>query len=142
MIICILVTVRALTYHILDIVCYIPLKHIFTLSNVIHVPHITKPLLSVQKLCRDNHVYFEFHASMFYVKDLVTKEVVLSGQSNDCLYVLFESSAKSIPQTFWSPCTSAIVDLWHRRLGHPIPRILNLLDSGNKIVCTYRRSLA
>jgi hypothetical protein len=97
MIICILVTVRALTYHILDIVCYIPLKHIFTLSNLIHVPHITKPLLSVQKLCRDNHVYFEFHASMFYVKDLVTKEVVLSSQSNDGLYVLSESSARSIP---------------------------------------------
>ena len=24
-------------------------KHIFTLSNVLHVPHITKPLLFVQK---------------------------------------------------------------------------------------------
>ena len=43
----------------------------FTLSNVLHVPHITKPLLFVQKFCRDNHVYFEFHAFMFYLKDLV-----------------------------------------------------------------------
>jgi len=60
----------------------------FTLSNVLYVPHITKPLLSVQKFCRDNHVYFEFHASVFYVKDLVTKEVLLSGQSHDGLYVL------------------------------------------------------
>jgi hypothetical protein len=51
----------------------------FTLSNVLHVPHITKPLLSIQKLCRDNHVYFEFHASLFYMKDLITKEVLLSG---------------------------------------------------------------
>jgi histone deacetylase 1/2 len=24
-------------------------KHIFTLSNILHIPHITKPLLSVQK---------------------------------------------------------------------------------------------
>jgi histone deacetylase 1/2 len=54
-------------------------KCMFTLSNVLHVPHITKPLLFVQKFCRDNHVYFEFHASMFYVKDLVAKEVLLSG---------------------------------------------------------------
>jgi histone deacetylase 1/2 len=72
-------------------------KHIFTLSNILHVSHITKSLLSVQKFCRDNHVYFEFHASMFYVKDLITKEALLFGQSNDGLYVLFESSATSVP---------------------------------------------
>jgi len=115
-------------------------KCMFTLSNVLHMPHITKPLLSVQKLCRDNHAYFEFHASMFYVKDLVTKEFLLSCQSYDGLYVLSESFATSVPQAFWSPCISATVDLWHRRLGHPTPRILNLLISGNKIVCTSRRS--
>jgi histone deacetylase 1/2 len=113
----------------------------FTLSNVLHVSHITKPLLFVQKFCRDNHVYFEFHASMFYVKGLVTKEVLLSGQSHDGLYVLSESSTTSVPQTFWSPCISATADLWHRRLGHPTPRIFNLLVFGNKIVCTSRRSL-
>jgi histone deacetylase 1/2 len=113
----------------------------FTLSNVLHVPHITKPLLSVQKLCLDNHDYFEFHASMFYVKDLITEEVLLSGQSHDGLYVLLESSATSVPQAFWSPCIFATADLWHRRLGHPTPRILNLLVFGNKIVCTSRCSL-
>ena len=48
-------------------------KHIFTLSNVLHVPHITKLLLSAQKFCCDNHVYFECYASVFYVKDLITK---------------------------------------------------------------------
>jgi len=116
-------------------------KRMFTLSNVLHVPHITKPLLSVQKFCHDNHVYFEFHASMFYVKDLVTKEVLLSGQSHDGLYVLSESSATLVPQAFWSHCISATADLWHRRLGHPTPCIFNLLVSGNKIVCTSRRSL-
>ena len=54
-------------------------KHTLKLSNVLHVPHITKPLLSVQKFYRDNNVYFEFHASVFYVKDLITKEVLFSG---------------------------------------------------------------
>jgi hypothetical protein len=47
-------------------------KRIFTLSNVLHVPYITKPMLYVQKFCRDNHVYFEFHDYLFYVKDLIT----------------------------------------------------------------------
>ena len=94
-------------------------KHIFTLANVLHVPYITKPLLYVQKLCRDNHVYFEFHTSMFYVKDLITKEVLLSGKSHDGLYILSESSETSVPQAFWSPCISMTADLWHRCLSHP-----------------------
>ena len=117
-------------------------KRIFTLSNVLHVPYITKSLLSVQKLYRDNHVYFEFYASMFYVKDLITKEFLLSGQSIDGLYVLSVSSVMSVPQAFWSPYISATADLWHRRLGHPTPRILYLLVSNNKVICTSRRSLA
>ena len=116
-------------------------KYTFTLSNVFHVPHIIKPLLSVQKFRRDNNVYFEFHASVFYVKDLTTKSVLLSGQSNDGLYVLSESSATTIPQVYWSPCVSATVDIWHRRLSHPTSLIFHLLVFKNKIMCTSRRSL-
>jgi hypothetical protein len=116
-------------------------KRTFTLSNVLHVPHIIKPLLFVHKFCCDNNVYFEFHASMFYVKDLTTKVVLLSGQSNDGLYVLFESSATTIPQAYWSPCVSATADLWHCRLGHPTSFIFNLLVSKNKIMCTSKCSL-
>jgi len=99
------------------------LKFIFTLSNALYVPHITKPLLSVQKFYRDNHVYFEFNAFMFYVKDFVTKKVLFFSHSNDGLYVIFESFATSVPQAFWSPCISVTADMWHRRLGHPTPHI-------------------
>jgi len=116
-------------------------KGTFTLSNVLHVPHITKPLLSAQKIYCDNNVYFEFHASVFFVKDLTTKVVLLSGQSNDGLYVLFESSATIIPQAYWSPFISATADLWHRRMGHPTFYIFDLLVFKNKIMCTSKRSL-
>jgi hypothetical protein len=116
-------------------------KHIFKLYNVLHVLYITKPLLSIQKFCRDNHVYFEFHTSVFYVKDLITNEVLLYSQSSDGLYILSESFVMSIPQAYWSPCISVTVDLWHHRLGHPTSCILNLLISKNKLVCTSRRSL-
>jgi hypothetical protein len=78
---------------------------------------------------------------VFYVKDLTTKTVLLSGQSNDDLCVLSESSATTIPQAYWSPCVSIIADLWHRRLGRPTSYIFNLLVSKNKLMCTYRRSL-
>jgi hypothetical protein len=72
-------------------------KRTFTLSNILHVPHITKSLLLVKKYFRDNNDYFEFHAFMFYVKDLTTKTVLFSGESNNGLNVLSESSATSIP---------------------------------------------
>jgi len=44
------------------------LKCAFILSNVLHVPYITKPLLSIQKFYGDNNVYFEFHTYVFYEK--------------------------------------------------------------------------
>ena len=63
--------------HIVHTTLHFP-KHIFKLSNVLHVPHITKSLLSIKKFCHHNHVHFEFHDSVFYVKDLISKEVLLS----------------------------------------------------------------
>jgi len=78
------------------------------------MPHITKPLLFVQKFYCDNNVYFEFHESVFYVKDPITKEVLLSSQSNDGLYILSKSSTISIPQAYCSSYISATATLWHR----------------------------
>ena len=56
--------------------------------------------------------------------------------------VMMVFMSSSIPQTFWSPCIFATVNLWHRCLCHPTPRILNFLVSSNKIICTSRRSLS
>jgi hypothetical protein len=72
-------------------------KYTFTLSNVLHVSHITKPLLFVHKFYYDNNFYFEFHAFVFYVKDLTTKAMLIFDQSNYDLYILSKSSATSIP---------------------------------------------
>jgi histone deacetylase 1/2 len=44
-------------------------KCTFTLSNILYVPAIKKPLLSVQKFYLENNVFFEFHSSLFYVKE-------------------------------------------------------------------------
>ena len=110
--------------HLGHIKIYTPHRS-FTLSNVLHVPAIMKPLLSIQKFYLDNNVYFEFHTHVFYVKDFNTYEVLLSGYSKDGLYALTKFSVTSVPQAYWSPCTSASADLWHRRLGHPTSRIFN-----------------
>jgi len=71
---------------------------------------------------------------MFYVKDLHTNKILLSAQSQDVLYALSRSSITSIPQAYWSPCISASVDLWHRRLGYPTSCIFQFLVSKNKII--------
>lgn len=39
------------------------------LQNLLHVPSITKNLISVSQFARDNSVFFEFHPIFCYVKD-------------------------------------------------------------------------
>jgi len=70
-----------------------------------------KRLLSIHQFCNENSVFFEFHSSVFYLKDLITKEVLLSGQSKDGLYVLSESSATSLPQDLLSASLPTLADI-------------------------------
>jgi hypothetical protein len=81
-------------------------------------------------------VFFEFHSSISYVKDLITKEDLLSGQSKDGLYILLESSTTFMPQAFLSTSLSTSTDIWHRRLGHPSSWVLSCLASNKKVTCT------
>ncbi|KAL4360589.1 hypothetical protein GQ457_04G012070 [Hibiscus cannabinus] len=49
------------------------------LNNVLHVPSITKNLVSVSKLTRDNKVFLEFHARSCVVRDEDTGDVLMTG---------------------------------------------------------------
>jgi hypothetical protein len=71
------------------------LKCTFIFSNILYVPHIKKPLLSVQKFCLENNVFFEFHPFVFYVKKLITDDVLIFYGSKNGLYVIYESSVIS-----------------------------------------------
>jgi len=75
---------------------------------------------------------------VFYVKDLISKEVLLSSQSSDGLYILSESSATFVPQAFLSMFVSSTADVWHRHLGHLSSCILWSLVLNNKVACTSR----
>jgi hypothetical protein len=70
---------------------------------------------------------------------LMTKKVLLSGQSRDGLYVLFESSATLLPQVFSFTCLSPSADVWNCRLGHPSPCILHFLVSNKKVSYTSKQ---
>ncbi|PKA52500.1 5'-3' exoribonuclease 2 [Apostasia shenzhenica] len=56
------------------------------LKNILHVPSITKNLLSVQQFTHDNNVLFEFHPHEYFVKDRATGKILLCGGTKNGLY--------------------------------------------------------
>ena len=119
----------------------------FSLNNLLHVPGLTKNLLSVSQFCKDNGVYFEFYSDSCCVKSQVTKETILQGILRGGLYVfpdLHSTSTEPIPlnnslnnsvcsidvspSSFIASClnnSSINFGLWHARLGHPSSRIVH-----------------
>jgi uncharacterized membrane protein YgcG len=62
------------------------------LKHILHVPQINKHLLSVRKLVLDNNAFVEFHPNCFFVKDRITKTILLRGGCKHGLYTLPSSS--------------------------------------------------
>jgi len=90
------------------------------LTDLLHVPAITKNLLSVSKFCRDNNAIFEFHSNNCYVLDQETKRVLLQGYLKDGLYIF--PALHSLP-SFSVHSMSFIaepisINQWHERSGH------------------------
>ncbi|KAJ0857667.1 putative RNA-directed DNA polymerase [Helianthus annuus] len=115
-----------------------------TLSNVLHVPQLKRNLLSVQKFCVDNNVFFEFHASYFVVKDESTRTILLTGPSEHGLYSLRLPQLKSLPKVAFT-AFKASSTIWHQRLGHPHAQVfrsivshfhLPVLDKLSSSLCT------
>ena len=114
-------------------------SHPLSLKNILHVPSITRNLLSVKKFTLDNNVFFEFHPWYFLIKDRDTRRVLLRGGCHEGLYNLDVSSVK---QVFSSIKVSR--EQWHSRLGHPATQIvqhvlhrheLPSLSVNNAVVC-------
>ncbi|KAJ9548514.1 hypothetical protein OSB04_021057 [Centaurea solstitialis] len=109
----------------------------FSLSNILHVPEIKKNLLSVQKFCLDNNVFFEFHSSFFVVKDESTRTTLLTGPSEHGLYSLRLPQLHSIPPVAFSAARASSTT-WHKRLGHPNQRLFNFMLSSLSLPVTNK----
>nr|KYP45414.1 Retrovirus-related Pol polyprotein from transposon TNT 1-94 [Cajanus cajan] len=108
---------------------------VFILKDLLHVPHITKNLLSVSKLCRDNEVYLEFHINHCFVKSQDSKEILLQGNLKNGLYV-FDAVKFLKPDAnsaAYVPTVSTILNVqryeksyvvWHNRLSHASRKIV------------------
>ena len=66
------------------------------LHNTLHVPEITKNLISISQFTKDNNVVIEFFSDYCLVKDKITKNTLLEGALRQGLYQLNFSKVKSI----------------------------------------------
>jgi GAG-pre-integrase domain len=81
------------------------------LSNILHVPSISKPLLSISQLLADNNVYVQFHANLCLVKECTSHKVILQSIKRDGLYLVSAAHQELL-------CQQDSSQLWHLRLGH------------------------
>jgi histone deacetylase 1/2 len=100
------------------------------LRNVLHVPKITKNLISTHRLTNDNDVSVEYFPSFFVVKDLATRKSLLRGPCRGGLYPF-------LPSTLHHDKAAMLASVnkkqWHHRLGHPSSQVVQSILSLNKL---------
>ena len=139
----------------------------FKLHKLLHVPSISKNLLSVSQFAKDNFVFFEFHPYLCLVKSQMTNKILLQSVVGvDGLYsfhnirlqdhspqLLSTSISTSIPAPTVNKNSSvasssvisppSTVSLWHARLGHPNSHVMKLvfnqcnISSSNKFFSDF-----
>lgn len=103
-------------------------------KDVLVCPNIAKSLLSVSKVTKDYPCTFEFDCDAVRVRDKETKQILLLGRNgSEGLYMLNDQQARVF---YSSRQTIASDEVWHRRLGHPNPHILQQLSANKAIVIT------
>jgi histone deacetylase 1/2 len=78
-------------YHIGHSSLSTPSSKPLHLRGVLHVPSVTRSLLSVRRFTIDNKVFIEFHPKKNLVKDRYTRFILLSGRCHGGLYRLDEN---------------------------------------------------
>nr|GFA65737.1 ribonuclease H-like domain-containing protein [Tanacetum cinerariifolium] len=102
------------------------------LNNVLITPHIVKNLIFVCQFIRDNNCTIEFDVFGFFVKDFMTRRVLLRCDSTGDLY----------PVTHPCPIPHAFLvsqHTWNQRLGYPGGDVLCRLVSNNVISCNNEK---
>jgi hypothetical protein len=106
----------------------------FDLKNILHVPSVSKNLLSVHRFTLDNHVFIEFHPFFFLIKDIKTRRILFKGPCYGGLYPLLPTLNTTAKLAFAAIKPSS--STWHRRLGHPSSFIVQQVLRKNKIAYT------
>nr|GEU82310.1 ribonuclease H-like domain-containing protein [Tanacetum cinerariifolium] len=96
------------------------------LNNVFITPNIVNNLIYVRQFVRDNNCTVEFDVFGFFVKDFLTRRVLLVCDSTRDLYPV--TAPSHIPRAFL-----VSQDTWHPHIGHPKSKVLRRLVSSNFI---------
>nr|GEX52711.1 ribonuclease H-like domain-containing protein [Tanacetum cinerariifolium] len=102
------------------------------LHNVLITPQYVKNLIYVRQSVRDNNCTIKFDAFAFFVKDFLTRQVLLRCDSTGDLYPVTAPSL--IAHAFF-----VSQHTWHQRLGHPGGEVLHRLVSSNFISCNKEK---
>jgi hypothetical protein len=103
------------------------------LCNILHVPAISKHLLSIHKFSHDNNVFFKFHPWHFSIKNPTTRRTLPDGRCEGSLYPLKPTDVETLTHALISRSTSRAH--WHARLGHPSSQAVQSILHLNKISC-------
>ena len=110
----------------------------FMLKQLLLIPDIKKKLVSFQKFCSDNLVYFEFHDRFFLIKDY-SRKILHRDTFKDGLYSFF-----SLPNTFPPHALTtmrASYQLWHNWLGYALFPVIQKSFSAFMLPFANRRLL-
>lgn len=114
----------------------------FKLNNILHCPKAITNLLSVHQFASDNHCFFVFFPSCFYIKDLKTQKTLFKGDCVDGLYRLqFNKSAFSSPGPLALVGIRTNLPTWHARLGHPSASVLAHLQANKYLKLEGSKSI-
>jgi hypothetical protein len=61
--------------------CLASHMHSLALKNILHIPDISKNLLSVNRIVSDNDVFIKFHHHFVCVEDKATKKIILKVEA-------------------------------------------------------------
>ena len=92
------------------------------LNDVAYCPQASAHLLSINKFCKDNNVLFELTGSNFFMKDLKTRDTLMTGPSDRGLYPINLQQLSSSKFHAFSMIVGvkASTATWHCCLGYPL----------------------
>ncbi|KAI3503105.1 hypothetical protein L1887_31541 [Cichorium endivia] len=84
----------------------------FVLKNVLCVPSISRNIISISRLCIDNHTLIQFYSFLFLIKDFRSQGILLRGLASRGIYELRSTSPHFAFLSHSNKSTP-----WHHRLG-------------------------
>jgi hypothetical protein len=109
-------------------------NHPLVLRNILHVPNITKNLLSVHKFSQDNDIFFEYHPWHFFIKDRQWRKSLQDGRCESGLYPIKSTNFPVLKHALAARSTT--YSHWHARLGHPAPQVVQSILHLNELSCS------